>query len=35
MKNTAKFPGDTDLAARIASYELAGKMQMSIPESQI
>ena len=25
-------PGDSDLAGRIASYELAGKMQMSIPE---
>ena len=27
-----KFPGDSDLAARIATYELAGRMQMSIPE---
>ena len=27
-----KFPGDADLAARIASYELAGKMQVSVPE---
>lgn len=27
-----KFPGDADLAARIASYELAGQMQMSVPE---
>jgi hypothetical protein len=27
-----KFPGDTDLAARISSYELAGRMQMSIPD---
>ncbi|MCF6310924.1 MAG: DUF1501 domain-containing protein [Verrucomicrobiales bacterium] len=27
-----RYPGDADLAARIASYELAGKMQMSIPE---
>jgi hypothetical protein len=26
-----QFPGDTDLAARIASYELAGRMQVSIP----
>jgi len=26
-----RFPGDTDLAARIASYELAGRMQLSIP----
>lgn len=31
-KHLEKFPGDTDLAARIASYELAGRMQMSIPE---
>jgi hypothetical protein len=27
----ARFPGDTNLAARIASYELAGRMQISIP----
>ena len=27
-----KYPGDADLAARIASYELAGRMQTSIPE---
>ncbi len=27
-----RFPGDTELAARIASYELAAKMQLSIPE---
>jgi hypothetical protein len=26
------FPGDADLAARIASYELAGEMQTSVPE---
>ncbi|WP_168564906.1 DUF1501 domain-containing protein [Crateriforma spongiae] len=26
------FPGDADLAARIASYELAGRMQTSVPE---
>ncbi len=25
------FPGDTELAARISSYELAAKMQLSIP----
>ena len=31
-KHLEKFPGDTDLAARIATYELAGRMQMSIPE---
>jgi uncharacterized protein (DUF1501 family) len=28
----ARFPGDSDLAARIASYELAAKMQLSVPE---
>lgn len=27
-----QFPGDTDLAARIASYELAGRMQLSVPD---
>ncbi|MEM6689380.1 MAG: DUF1501 domain-containing protein [Planctomycetota bacterium] len=27
-----RFPEDSDLAARIASYELAGRMQMSVPE---
>lgn len=27
-----QFPNDADLAARIASYELAGKMQSSIPD---
>ncbi len=26
-----RFPGDADLAGRIASYELAGKMQTSVP----
>ncbi|MFK7738369.1 MAG: DUF1501 domain-containing protein [Pirellulaceae bacterium] len=26
------FPGDADLAGRIASYELAGRMQVSVPE---
>lgn len=30
-KHLARFPGDTNLAARIASYELAGRMQVSIP----
>jgi len=29
----AQFPGDQALAARIASYELAARMQMSIPEA--
>lgn len=27
-----KFPGDADLAGRIASYELAGRMQTSVPD---
>ena len=27
-----QFPGDADLAGRIASYELAGKMQTSVPD---
>ncbi|MEY4568377.1 MAG: hypothetical protein RLY14_3347 [Planctomycetota bacterium] len=27
-----KYPGDTELAARISSYELAAKMQLSVPE---
>jgi len=31
-RHLENFPGDADLAARIASYELAGKMQTSIPE---
>ncbi len=31
-KHLSQFPGDADLAARIASYELAGQMQMSVPE---
>lgn len=31
-KHLEKFPGDADLAARIASYELAGKMQISVPD---
>lgn len=30
-KHMEKFPGDADLAARIASYELAGQMQTSVP----
>jgi hypothetical protein len=30
-EHQARFPGDTQLAARIASYELAGRMQASIP----
>jgi uncharacterized protein (DUF1501 family) len=31
-EHLTRFPGDTDLAARIASYELAGHMQLSVPE---
>ena len=30
-KHLEQFPGDTNLAARIASYELAGRMQTSVP----
>ncbi|MCW5557963.1 MAG: DUF1501 domain-containing protein [Verrucomicrobiae bacterium] len=30
--HAARFPGDTELAARIASYELAARMQLAIPE---
>ncbi len=30
-RHLAQFPGDSDLAARIASYELAARMQRSIP----
>lgn len=28
----AGYPGDTELAARISSYELAARMQLSVPE---
>ncbi len=31
-RHQEQFPGDTELAARISSYELAAKMQLSIPE---
>lgn len=31
-KHLEQFPGDADLAARIASYELAGRMQTSVPQ---
>ena len=31
-RNLARHPGDTDLAARIASYELAAKMQLRAAE---
>jgi hypothetical protein len=30
-KHLAQFPSDANLAARVASYELAGRMQMSVP----
>lgn len=30
-RHLERFPGDTDLAARIASYELAARMQASVP----
>ncbi len=30
-RHLAHFPGDTELAARIASYEMAARMQLSIP----
>ncbi|MCP4170383.1 MAG: DUF1501 domain-containing protein [Fuerstiella sp.] len=32
QRHLEQFPGDTDLAARISSYELAAKMQLSVPE---
>jgi hypothetical protein len=31
-RHLARYPGDTELAARIASYELAARMQLSVPE---
>ena len=31
-KHLQQFPGDASLAGRIASYELAGKMQTSVPD---
>lgn len=31
-RHLEQYPGDTDLAARIASYELAARMQLTIPE---
>lgn len=31
-RHLEQFPGDADLAARIASYELGGKMQTSVPD---
>ncbi|QDT30047.1 DUF1501 domain-containing protein [Gimesia panareensis] len=31
-QHLARFPGDSELAARISSYELAARMQLSVPE---
>jgi hypothetical protein len=31
-KHLARFPGDSELAARVASYELAARMQLSVPK---
>jgi len=31
-RHAGHFPGDSELAARIASYELAARMQLAIPE---
>ena len=31
-KHLEHYPGDTELAARIASYELAARMQLTVPE---
>lgn len=31
-KHMERYPGDSQLSARIASYELAAKMQLSVPE---
>lgn len=31
-KHMERYPGDANLAGRIASYELAGRMQTSVPE---
>lgn len=31
-RHLERFPGDADLAGRIASYELAGRMQTSVPD---
>jgi len=32
-QNAARYPGDEELAARISSYSLAGRMQLSVPEA--
>ena len=31
-RHAERFPGDTELAARISSYELAARMQLTVPE---
>ncbi len=31
-RHLERFPGDSELSARIASYELAARMQLSVPE---
>ncbi len=31
-RHLERYPGDTELAARISSYELAARMQLSVPE---
>jgi len=31
-RHLEEYPGDTELAARISSYELAARMQLSVPE---
>jgi len=31
-RHQERFPGDNELAARLASYELAARMQLSVPE---
>ena len=31
-RHAERFPGDTELAARIASHELAARMQLAVPE---
>jgi hypothetical protein len=32
QRHMEQFPGDSELAARISSYELAARMQLSVPE---
>ncbi len=32
QRHLERFPGDTELAARISSYQLAARMQLSVPE---